>query len=309
MVPEDRSRFIVLESLNPGRDSDRVVELLREDFIVAAKNFPPEQVDAFARDVTARLGLQDSLETQATFATSLNRERVGKFAMTVNRRGDYQFIAPHSEGYSSINVQFALFYCFENSTDGGETIFMNVDDSSDSWKSLRERTRRLAPGTRRLTSDELRRATGLHGLGSPPFVAPGDEILREYQSDIPGVAIVEVLALPQKTPSTILDAERYSYWASIANCDRNAVDSYVSLLKHYGLLREPEGGLEVRQMDTAAGARVWSSGIDFRSLFKCVVLHKLERRDLVFANNRTWAHAVSNWTPGRGTRQVVAAFA
>ena len=310
VVPEDGGRLMTLEANGRGIDASRLVDWLRQDFVVLARNIAPERVDGILQDVAARLGLLDSLELQAAYADFLgHRQRVGQYRMTVNRRGDYQFIPPHSEGDSFTNMQLASFYCFENSTDGGETILMNVADSSEAWKVLKEKVTRISPGSRSLTPGELRRATKLYHLHSPAGVSPDDRILGPRKTDIIGLQLVEVLASARRTRSTILGKDIYAYWQSAAIIDFDSLRAYVSLLERCRLLRQPANGLEALQMDNAAKQRVWSSGVTYDRLFKCKITHKLTRGDLILQNNLTWTHAVSNWTPGSGVRNIVAAFA
>lgn len=229
--------------------------------------------------------------------------------MTVNKRTEYQFIPPNSEGDSVINVQLASFFCLENSTDGGETILMSVDDSSEVWSLLREKVARIAPGSRPLTAGELMQARGLYRLDSPPYVSAGDRIIRERDSEIPGVKLVDVLANTRRTYSSILRRDLNGYWSSIANIDFDSMYSYASLLQGCQFLREPEGGLEFSRMDPVAEDRLWSSGVDYSKLFRCEITHKLRSADLMLLNNLTWTHSASNWSPRSGVRSVAAAFA
>jgi len=57
--------------------------------------------------------------------------------MSVNERNDYQFIPPHSEGNHLMNMQLAAFFCYENSTDGGVTVLLNINETFNEWHKLR----------------------------------------------------------------------------------------------------------------------------------------------------------------------------
>jgi len=307
VVPDEPSRLMT--SVPDAIDGSGIVEALRKDYAVLISGLTPERSERILHEVAERLGLVDRLKFQAAFAASVDRERIGKYGMTVNRRGDYQFIPPHSEGDSLINVQLASFYCLENSTDGGETVLMNVAQESDVWKSLREKVVRLAPRSKPPSTGELKQARALYRLRSPHNVLTEDRLLEERPTEIPGVTVVDVLTRPQKTRSVILALDLYAYWSSIANFDFDSLAAYVALLRHGKLLRQPVGGREPSQMDTVADKRVWSSGVDHNRIFKCKVIRKLASGDLVMFNNMTWVHAATNWTPGRGVRRVSAAFA
>lgn len=308
-VPEDRGRLIANEYGGKESNSDALIDLLRQDFVVLLRNVPPEQADPILHAVTERLGLLNSLKLQAAYATLLgHRQRIGAYRMTVNNRSDYQFIPPHSEGDSFINMQLASFYCLENSTDGGETILLNVDDSSDAWPTLRERATKIARGSRALAGGEMKQATTLYHLHVPAEVLNDDQVLRERASDIPGLRLVDVLTSARRTHSMILKRDVYAYWVSIAIMDRDSLPFYVALLRRDRLLKEP-GTVPLEQMDNVAEQRIWSSGVDYSTLFRRKITYKLAPGDLVIQNNLTWAHAVSNWTPGSGVRNVSAAFA
>src|SRR3569833_2221080 len=266
-VPEDCSRVIGLESAHVSPAA--VAAWLREDRVVLLQNVARERADPLLQEVASELGMLDDLQLQASYASLLgHRQRVGTYRMSVNQRSDYQFIPPHSEGDSFINMQLAAFYCIENSTDGGATILMNVDPSSEAWGTLRESVTRIAPGSRQLTAGELKQARGLYRLRSAVEVLPEDKIIREHPTRNPGLKLVDVLAPARKTRSAILECELYAYWVSISIMDHDALPFFVSLLQGSDLLRHPPGGLDIRNMDNVADQRHWASGVDYNKLFR-----------------------------------------
>jgi hypothetical protein len=308
VVPEELSRLAIFES--DGVDAEAVVDVLRQDRVALLRNVAPPRADLILHEVTEKLELFQSLQLQAAYAGFLgHRSRVDQYRMTVNKRLDHQFIPPHSEGDSFTNLQLAAFYCVENSTDGGETILLNVDGSSTAWNLLRERVTRIAPGSRQLTPSELKQATIRYRLRPHPYLLEDDQVIQQRQSEIPGLVLVDVLAKSIKTRSAILQRDLYAYWVSTAIADRDSLPWYVSVLEQGDFLRQPDGGLDIGQMDNAARQRVWSSGVDYNTLFRCKVTHKLTSGDLLLQNNLTWTHSAANWTPQSGVRNVSAAFA
>jgi hypothetical protein len=310
-VPENSSRLVIIDYDGHEINVSDVVRSLRQDLLVLIRNIASEQADRIMHDVAAGFGLSDALELQVGFAGFMgHRHNVGKYFMSVNERGDYQFISPHSEGDSFVNFQLASFFCYENSTDGGETILMNVNDSSIAWQSFREKVRRGRLGKRLLAPHEIRRARGLYRLSLPEdALREDDQILKEHQTDIADLTILDVLAKPRRAYSRILERELYVYWDSIASIDFDSASEYLRMLRQCGLLREPQGGLELREMDNAAHRRVRHSGVDYAQLFNCKITRKLVPGDLIIQNNLTWTHAVANWSPGSGTRSIAACFA
>lgn len=247
---------------------------------------------------------------QSAFASSLgHRENVGQYYMSVNKRGDYQFVAPHSEGTSFINMQLASFYCYENNTDGGETVLMNVDQEARGiWDSLRENVRR-GKATRALTTSEIRQIKIMARLSMPgDALKEEDEIISRKQiNDV--FSVYDVLAKPVKSYSQLLGKDVFVYWDSVEAVDTDSLGQFYSLLKSNGLLRLPPGGLDMEAMDDSSGRRIRCFGSRYDQIFKCKITRKLQPGEFVVQNNLTWCHAVSNWTPASGTRKVVAAFA
>jgi hypothetical protein len=310
-VPEDSRRLTVLDHPDSETDVKIILELLRLDQVVLIQNVNAELADNVMHDIADRLHLSDSLKLQAGFASFAgHRHRIGKYFMSVNKRSDYQFIPPHSEGSSFVGMQLASFFCYENSTDGGETIVLNVDDKADVWHFLRERVKRGRIGSKPIARSEVLRARGLYKVNLPEDVLKDeDQILQECGSDIPGLTLVDVLAKPQDSYSCILDRRLYVYWDTIASIDFDSAREYERLLRLGGLLKEPRGGLELNQMDNAAHRRVWSSGVKYVDIFKCKITRKLLPGDFLIHNNLTWTHSSNNWSPGSGNRQVAASFA
>jgi hypothetical protein len=207
-------------------------------------------------------------------------------------------------------MQLAAFYCYENSTDGGETILMNVDGSSAIWQSLRENVRRGRVLSRSLSSSEIARVRGLYQVNMPgDALRDDDQILEERSTDIPGLTIFNVLAKPKKTYSRILSRDLYVLWDSISNIDGDSANQYTNLLRQCGLLKEPPGGLDLQKMDNTFVRHVWRSGVDYSQIFKCKITLKLSPGDFLIQNNLTWAHSVSNWSPGSGRRKMAVSFA
>lgn len=306
-VPEDPSRLATLDARGKEVDASHILGPLKQDAVVLIRHVAAERVDAILQSVASKLGLLDSLELQASFADFLgHRSRIGKYRMSVNKRASHEFIPPHSEGDSFINLQLASFHCSENTTDGGETVVFNLDDSSSVWQSLREKVTRVGPGSRALSSSEWLQARGLYHLRNPSGLCPDDRILRERASGIPGLLLLDVLAPLARSHSLILDTHRYVYWDSIASTDFDSWRAFERLLKQSG---RATGGETPDRLDNALSRRVWSSGVDHNELFKCKLTYRLEPGDLLIQNNLTWAHSALDWNSASGTRNVAAAFA
>lgn len=310
-VVEDRNRLKIVDFKGNNFGIDCVTSHLKEDSVVLLRQIGPDQADDLMHRVAVKFGLGDALELQAGYADFFgHRHRIGKFYMSVNKRAEYQFITPHSEGSRFADMQLASFYCYENSADGGETILMNVDSESGIWPLLRERVVRGRCDNGMLSRKDIVRARGLHQLDLPAeLVTADDHVLGEIPTEIGGLKVFDVLARPQTSYSRILDRHLNVYWDSIADSDLDSAYEWSRLLRKWGLLKEPAGGLAIDQLDEGARRRIWRSGVDYGRLFRCRITHKLVHGDLVILNNFTWTHANNNWSPESGARKVAAAFA
>jgi hypothetical protein len=310
-VPEDESRLEVVQCSGGGDDIDAVVIALKNDQVALVRGLDQANADAFLSTVTAQLGLQEQLALQTGFASIRgHRENVGKHFMTVNRRADYHFIPCHSEGSHAVGMQLAAFYCHENTTDGGATVLMNVDSTSPHWQKQRELVTRVDLGGTKPSRGDVARAKVAYGINIlEDLIQPADQIVKELPSAIPGVRVLLALTPARKAYSAILDRHVHAYWDTVASVDFDSGKEYMKMLQACGLLKVPQAGADIAVLDNAHERRVWSSGVDFESLFKAKLTHKLAPGELVILNNTTWTHSTSNWTPGSGVRNVVGAFA
>ena len=308
LIPENKSmlKIVATETLDLGISS--IVEALKEDKVILLKGVTSKRADEIIAEVADQFGLAQALELQAGFASFLgHRENVGKSFMTVNKRDDFQIIAPHSEGEQSMNMQLASFYCYQNTTDGGETILLNTDDGASGWGELKEFKKKIDIGNTVLTPDEIFSLKSFLKVELPrDLLNKSDKIVNEMQVPIPGVKVYDVLTSYEKTRSVILNKDVNVYWDNVGSADFSSVDEFLKLLHCEGILKPAPNGVE---LDHDSVRKVWTSGVTFSDLFKNKITHKLQKDDLIIQNNLTWTHSTNNWTPGSGIRKVVAAFA
>lgn len=286
-------------------------DALRRDDVVLVRDIEPEAADSLIAAVADQFSLRDKLELQAAFASIHgHRRNVGKYFMSVNQVADYQFISVHSEGYRNMNMQLASFYCYENTTDGGATVLLNIDDEARAWASMKDRVTRIDTSGRNLTAAEAQMLRMMHNIDATrDALQPDDEIVKELESPIENVRLFNAMVRPERVHSVILDRPVNVYWDSLSNTDIDSGQEFVRLQRRMDLIREPQAGLDVSAMDYTFKGRNWSSGVRYDELFKGAIVRKLRPRELVIQNNLTWPHAATNWTPGSGVRRMVAAFA
>jgi hypothetical protein len=300
-----------------GFDINAAIDALRGDQVVLVRNVSINDADDIVYKIAEQFDLLKTLEVEANFSYSLDqrrqikrRSKISKYFVSVGQIGDYQFHTPHSEGSSITNIQLSCFFCFENSTDGGDTILTNVNEASEEWGRLREQVTKILPGSKPLSRGEAVRARALYRLrSSDDYVVPDDRIVQELQATIPGLRLASVLARAQKAYSIILKRDVNVLWSTIGNVDQSSLEPFARMLQHSGLLKMPAKGLEFSQLDLYFPGRIWRSGADYTALFRDRIVLKLRPGDLVIQNNLTWPHAVNNWTPDSGSRRIAAAFA
>jgi hypothetical protein len=308
-IPEDASWLHIIPSASVEIAS--IFDALRVDKVVLVSGASAGVADNLIAATAERLGLRSQLDIQATFASVQgHRSNVGKHFMSVNKRADYQFIPAHSEGTGLMKMQLASLYCYENTTDGGETVLLQTSSESPAWERLRARQRKIDLCGRKLSAAEMAAAKMMHQISLPDGVLSDDDIILEEQSSpIPGTKLYDTLTKQVKTYSSILERNVMAYWDNVASTDFDSVEGFSRLLKATGLLKMPPGGLPIRDLDSEHHRRVWHSEICYETLFHRKITRKLASGDLVLLNNLTWAHSAANWTPGSGNRKVVAAFA
>jgi hypothetical protein len=309
-VGEDRSKLVQLDHGGDPNQTELVLDALRNDSVALVHGVPAEEADAIIHRVASGLGLGEALELQAGFAAFHgHRHGIGKYYMSVNGRADHQFICPHCEGTRFSNIELAAFFCYENTTDGGETILLHIDSQSDAWEALREVVTRGKITGPPLSAGAMARARGLYQLNLPADVLTDeDEVLSEKPSAIDGLTLVEALARTRPCYSHILQRDVRPYWNNIAGVDLDAGRDFADLLKQSGLLREPPGGLQLTKMD-GDRKHIRHFGVELSRIFDSRITYKLAPDDFIVLNNMTWSHATSNWSPGSGQRRVAAAFA
>lgn len=98
----------------------------------------------------------------------------------------------------------------------------------------------------------------------------------------------------------------YVYWDTVASIDFQSGQEYIRVLKSSGLYRGQQH--PGSSLDNAYIRRVWRSNINFDSFFRRGIARKLAAGELIIFNNCSWTHSATGWSPGSGSRTVVAAF-
>ena len=134
-------------------------------------------------DLVDHYGLRDSYEVQMRYVvnTMAAREAVDDVAVTVNRRGPYQMIQPHSEGDTTSPLELFGLYCERNATSGGESIFGLVNQAADHSKLRAKEKAVLDKGLSPAERNKLRR----NHLDAKDVIVSDDSLCRVLVSDQP----------------------------------------------------------------------------------------------------------------------------
>lgn len=290
---------------------EEIAKTLSEDKVVLIQGASPEDADRLISGIASEFGLSEELEIQAGFAAIHgHRKNVGKYFMTVNERGEYNFIPPHSEGNSGMNMQISSFYCFENTTDGGETILWGSRDEDAAWSGMKEFKYKIKTARSEISRTDKAILKMMCEVEWPrDMVNKEDEIVHLKDTPVDEVFRYGVLQPARKSHSKILGADRYVCWDTVGNVDRDIAKEFVKALQGAGLFKAPHGVDDWSSLDCSLHRKVWSSGARLPSIFDRVIVRKLRPRELVVMNNMTWAHSACGWTPCTGVRKLAAAFA
>ena len=290
---------------------NRVLSTLACDEVALVRSLRMRDAERTLLDIADALGLAQKLEAQSAFASFQgHRQNVGRRFTTVNTRRDYEYITPHSEGTSDMGIQLAAFYCRNNTTDGGETALFHTSSGSLERSGLRQLCVCLDTEGRVLSESEKNVLRAKYGAGVlTAQVAEGDIIHSELDAGASLPRAFRVLKPIIPTLSSILRVPLYAYWDNVSSIDLECARGFSSLMHKNGLLKTPLDDADAEKMDNARHRRLWQSGFHLDQVSDHFSIIKMCEGDLIVVNNLSWAHAVANWSPGSGCRDVLAAFA
>jgi len=287
------------------------VKALRDDKVCLIAGVDQIAADAIIAQVCDQLSLRQMLELQAEYAAIHgHRSKVSKYFMTVNRRKDFQLVTPHSEGGRNSNIQLSSFYCRQNTTDGGETILLKVNSEGGGWNLLKEYIYKISEKERKLSATDAAIAKMRYQISLPEgSLSEDDMIIEEKPSPFGEISMYTVLCPVTKAYSSILNSETNVFWDNVSSIDNSSFSQFTDLLRGLGILKAGDLSRSNINMDTSSERRVWSSGMEYSTIFEIGLFGKLRAGDLIIQNNLTWTHGANNWTPGSGIREILAAFA
>lgn len=284
----------------------KIADSLRQGEVVLLRGIDGHRIDNIIEAVVDQFNLRAELELQAGFATVKgHRESLSKYFMTVNKRDPFQCIPPHSEGGSFANMQLVSLYCYENTTDGGETVLLNLDEAVDLQQFVRERVKRGKVDSQQLSAGDISRIKMQYSLHLPDdLLRKDDMVLREQESGFPGLKVIDALAMPRKTWSKVLQKEVIAFWSTMKSTKSNLNQEFIQHLREWGVYREQPSSEGPVHLEPAS-----YEISNYEQIFKGKIIYRLAPGELIIMNNHTWVHAASNWTSNSGCRNIAVAIA
>lgn len=281
--------------------SGALVDALSRNQIVVIRPITFEAAGAVFADLADHFGVRDSYDVQMQHVVSMMaaRDAVENVAVTVNKRGAYQLVQPHSEGDTTAPLELFALYCVQNAAAGGESVLSLVNQDAD-HSTLRAKEKAILDrGLSRTELNVLRR----HHLDARTVIAGGEPFCRVLAAGAHGDVVVRYAPLA-RSRSVVSGGNVVTYWDNVTVHDRAFHRFNHALLRDLGLLRSQDGAddysayLHVEDDSPWAPADTDSGGLEQTSrLFRCHVVHKMRAGDLLLVNNRTWTHAANNWSP------------
>jgi hypothetical protein len=256
--------------------------------------------------------LRDSYDVQMQYVVNMMaaREAVEGVAVTVNRRGPYQMVQPHSEGDTTAPLELFGLYCEQDAASGGESVFGLVNQAADHSKL---RAKEKAVLDRGLSPAELNKLRRNH-LDAKAVIVSDDAVSRVLVESPHGDIVVRQMPVTRSL-SPVSGEPLMTYWDNVTVHDHAFHRCHYELLNQAGIFHVDVGAADYAHYmhvedDSAWGPADTDSGNldETAALFACHVIYKMAPGELVVFNNRAWTHAANNWPP-HDTRTLRAMYA
>lgn len=308
--PAANPHLVVLEG--EAADLASIKDGLARNRLVLIRQMPFERAGALFGELVDAYDLRDSYEIQMQYVVELMaaRDAVDNVAVTVNKRGPFEIVQPHSEGDTTAPIELFGLHCIQNAASGGENVLSLINQSAD---HSRLRAKEKAIVDRGMSTQERNKLRSSH-LDAKDVLSdapPGCRVLAESAH---GSVIVRPVPL---TPgrSVVSDSTLVTYWDNVTVHDHAFHKFNYELLRDLGILHTRAGQSDYTAYMHVEEDTPWSpvdsdsGGVDETSrLFECHIVHKMEAGDFLLFNNRAWTHAVNNWPPEE-TRTLNAMYA
>lgn len=306
---EDNPHLLTFE--NSEIDLGQIQKGLEHNQLALIRSTSFEDAGALFGDLVDHYDLRDSYDLQMQLVVEMMeaREGIDDVAVTVNDRGPFQMIQPHSEGDSTSQLDLFGLYCVQNTSTGGENVLSLIDQSAD---HSRLRAKEKAVVGQQLSDFDIHKLRENHLDATDVLSSLPPESRVLWESPKGSVVVRPVPLSPSK--SVLSGEDLFTYWDNVTVHDHAFHKLQYELLNHLGILQKEIGDgyefyMHVEDDSDWAPADTESGTVEQTSaLFSAHVLHKMQSGDFLLFNNRAWTHSVNNWNPNQ-TRKLNAMYA
>lgn len=302
--------LLILESHNIN--IHEIEEALAKNKLILIRDCSFEKSAILFKELVDHYGLTDSYDIQMQFVVHMMIDRASKddVAVTVNDRGPFQIIQPHSEGDSTSQLDIFGLYCKKNAKSGGENILSLINQFADHSKLIAKEKAIIGVD---LTEKDIYTIRGQH-LDAKEVISNCSTPYKVLSDSPKGKVVVRNVPI-KPSKSIITNEDLYTYWDNITVHDHAFHQYHYHLLKTLNILNEHSANadyktyMHVEEDSDWAPADTKSGEIeDTSKLFDRHIVHKMEADDFLIFNNRVWTHAVNNWVDG-DEREMFAMYA
>jgi len=106
--------------------------------LVLLRSFSFEKSTAIFNKLVDHYGLRDSYDIQMQFVIQIMMDRTGidDVAVTVNSRGSFEVIQPHSQGHSISQLDLFRLFCKKNASSSEQNVLSLINQSVDHFKLI-----------------------------------------------------------------------------------------------------------------------------------------------------------------------------
>lgn len=277
-----------------------MASLISQDKLVLLTGMDFNRCGEVFMNLAKHFDCHDSYQIQMQLVAHMikDRDAVDDKAVTVNRRGPYQIIQAHAEGDSSSPLELFGLFCEDNAIHGGENILSHINQRA-SFDCLRAKEKVILDFG--LSNLELAKLKRLHMDATEILTSSNgvQRILLEIENGAVGIVLKKI----KKRYSKILAREVYTFWDNVTVHDLAFHKHHYQLLCEIKLLikglgEELELYLHIEDDSYWAPIDTESNTVEKTAgLFDLHVVHKMRKGDFLLFCNRTWTHAVNNWSP------------
>ncbi|WP_282081309.1 TauD/TfdA family dioxygenase [Aquimarina algiphila] len=309
-LSKENNEYIHIYSY-PEINISEIKDSIEQNKLVLIRSMPFDNSSSIFGELVDEYGLRSSYDIQMQLVPHMidYRKPIDEVAVTVNERGPFQIIQPHSEGYSGSPLELFGLHCTQNSITGGENILSLINQKADYSKLLAKEKVIIGKDLSAKDINTLRRGH----LDAKEILPSCNSVCRVLKETQQGSVVVKTA--PVKAMKSPISGETlFTYWDNITVHDHAFHRHQYEILCHLGILNEADGlsyedYIHIEGESYCAPIDTDSGDVEQTAkLFDSHVVYKMQPNDFMLLNNRVWTHSVNNWPPDQ-VRKMSAMYA